>query len=177
MSLNSAAFRKPQIYYPKLFTATSVTVPHIALTSNEAVAAGYSFRKKRHSVKITKYRGKPQMQLNIPYTIDGMPVDEIHAHTFEKFPCNTVFIHGNIRKLGKYAFYGCAAKTVIFEDGLTALHEDIMSYINLGSIAIYILLLRISGKGPSSADLEAYRKKMLHVVQKPEIYRISEKYL
>ena len=128
MSLNPAKFQKPQIYYPKLFTATSVTVPHIEMTAKEAVAAGYSFRKKRHSVKITKYRGKPQMQLNIPYTIDGMPVDEIHAHTFEKFPCNTIFIHGNIRKLGKYAFYGCSAKTVIFEDGLTALHEYIFYY-------------------------------------------------
>ena len=128
MSLNPTIFQKPQIYYPKLFTAVSSTVPHIEMTANEAVAACYSFRKKRHSVKITKYRGKPQMQLNIPYTIDGMPVDEIRAHTFEKFPCNTIFIHGNIRKLGKLAFFECTAKTVIFEDGLTSLNEYIFYY-------------------------------------------------
>ena len=105
----SLTFKDPQIYYPKLFTARSVTVPHIEMTAKEAVAAGYSFLKKRHSVKITKYRGKPQMQLNIPYTIDGMPVDEIRPHTFEKFPCNTIFIHENIRKLGQLAFFECTA--------------------------------------------------------------------
>ena len=127
MSLNPSDFKKPQIYYPKLFTATSATVPHIEMTAKEAVAAGYSYRKKRHSVKITKYRGKAQMQLNIPYTIDGMPVDEVCAHTFKEMPCNTINIHGNIRKLGKGVFYGCTAKTVIFEDGLTALHEYIFS--------------------------------------------------
>ena len=127
MSQNPAKFQKPQIYFPKLFTAVSSTVPHIEMTAKEAVAAGYSFRKKRYSVKITKYRGKAQLQLNIPYTIDGMPVNEICAHTFEKFPCNTINIHGNIRKLGKGVFYDCTAKTVIFEDGLTALHEYIFS--------------------------------------------------
>lgn len=121
MSPNPAQFRKPQIYYPKLFTAVSNTVPHIEMTAKEAVAAGYSFRKKRNSVKITKYRGKPQMQLNIPYTIDGMPVDEICAHTFEKCPCNTVFLHGNIRRLGECVFRFSTMKTVIFEDGLTSL--------------------------------------------------------
>ncbi|MBQ6039845.1 MAG: leucine-rich repeat domain-containing protein [Oscillospiraceae bacterium] len=127
MSQNPAKFQKPQIYFPKLFTAVSSTVPHIEMTAKEAVAAGYSFRKKRHSVKITQYRGKAQMQLNIPYTIDGMPVDEVCAHTFKEMPCNTINIHGNIRKLGKGVFYDCTAKTVIFEDGLTALHEYIFS--------------------------------------------------
>ena len=127
MSQDPAKFQKPQIYFPKLFTAVSRTVPHIEMTAKEAVAAGYSFRKKRHSVKITKYRGKAQLQLNIPYTIDGMPVDEVCAHTFAEMPCNTINIHGNIRKLGKGVFYDCTAKTVIFEDGLTALHEYIFS--------------------------------------------------
>ena len=122
MTLNTSDFKKPQIYYPKLFTATSATVPHIEMTAKEAVAAGYSFRKKRHSVKITKYRRKkPQMQLSIPYTIDGMPVDELCAHIFENAPCNTVFLHGNIRKLGEGVFRECTAKTVIFEDGITSL--------------------------------------------------------
>ena len=50
MSLDSVKFKKPQIYYPKLFTAASVTVPHIEMTAKEAVAAGFSFRKKRLSV-------------------------------------------------------------------------------------------------------------------------------
>ena len=146
MSLDSVKFKKPQIYYPKLFTAASVTVPHIEMTAKEAVAAGYSFRKKRHSVKITKYRGKPQMQLNIPYTIDGMPVDEISAHTFEKFPCNTVFIHENIRKIGRLAFFECTAKTVIFEDGLNALHDEIFYYCESLEKVHLPLTLRYIGK-------------------------------
>jgi len=146
MSLDSVKFKKPQICYPKLFTAASVTVPHIEMTAKEAVAAGYSFRKKRHSVKITKYRGKPQMQLNIPYTIDGMPVDEIRVHTFEKFPCNTVFIHGNIRKIGRLAFFECTAKTVIFEDGLTALHDEIFYYCESLEKVHLPLTLRYIGK-------------------------------
>ncbi len=121
MSLSPVIFKDPQIYFPKLFTAVSKSVPHLAMTSQEATAAGFSFRKNRHSVKITKYRGKPQKQLHIPYTIDGMPVDAIRAHTFEKHPCSTVFLHGNLRRLGEGVFRECTVKTVIIEDGLTSL--------------------------------------------------------
>lgn len=121
MSLSPVIFKDPQIYFPNLFQAVSKSVPHLAMTSKEAVAAGFSFRKKRRSVKITKYRGKAQMQLHIPYTIDGMPVDEIRANTFWGRPCNTVFLHGNLRKLGKSAFQECTVKTLIIEDGLTSL--------------------------------------------------------
>ena len=58
MSQKPEVFETPQIYFPKLFTAVSKTVPHIELTSDAAVIDGYSFRKKRHSVKITNYHGR-----------------------------------------------------------------------------------------------------------------------
>lgn len=114
-------FKEPQIYFPKLFKAVPNTVPHIALTSKEAVEEGYSFRKKRHSVKITGYHGKKLKQLLIPYSIDGMPVDEIRGHTFEKSSCTTVYIHEKIRRLGEGVFKGCNVKKAVFEDGITSL--------------------------------------------------------
>ena len=121
VSLSPVIFKDPQIYFPELFQAVSKSVPHFAMTSKEAVAAGFSFRKKRRSVKITKYRGKAQKQLHIPYTIDGMPVDEIRANTFRGRSCNTVFLHSNLRRIGESAFRECTVKTIIIEDGLTSL--------------------------------------------------------
>ena len=123
MDYSSVEFHDPHIYFPKLFKPAAQTVPHIDLTSKEAVAAGYSFRKKRHSVKITKYNGNSQMKIIIPYTIDGLPVDEIREHTFEERPFNTLYIHGNIRRIGESAFKESTVKTVIFEDGITSFSE------------------------------------------------------
>ena len=128
MTQKSAFFQTPEIYFPELFTAVPNNVMHIEMSGKEAAAAGFAFRKKRHSVKITNYHGKPQKQLMIPYTIDGMPVDEIRSETFRKFPCSTVFIHGNIRKLGEGVFRESTVKNVIFEDGITVLPKYAFSY-------------------------------------------------
>ncbi len=123
MSQKPEVFETPQIYFPKLFTAVSKTVPHIELTSDAAVIDGYSFRKKRHSVKITNYHGRSHKDLIIPYSIDGMPVDEICNDAFRKYPCSTIYIHGKIRKLGESVFSGSTMRKVVFEDGLTLLSE------------------------------------------------------
>ncbi len=123
MSQKPEVFETPQIYFPKLFTAVSKTVPHIELTSDAAVIDGYSFRKKRHSVKITNYHGRSHKDLIIPYSIDGMPVDEICKDAFRKYPCSTIYIHGKIRKLGESVFSGSTVRKAVFEDGLTLLSE------------------------------------------------------
>ncbi|MCR5731148.1 MAG: leucine-rich repeat domain-containing protein [Ruminococcus sp.] len=123
MSRKPIIFETPQIYFPKLFTAVSKTVPHIELTSDAAVIDGYSFRKKRHSVKITNYHGRSHKELIIPYSIDGMPVDEICKDAFRKYPCSTIYIHGKIRKVGESAFRGSTVRLVVFEDGITSLSE------------------------------------------------------
>lgn len=129
MSQNPEIFVTPQIYFPKLFTAVSKTVPHIEMTAKEAVAAGYSFRKKRHSIKITNYHGRPHKNHIIPYSIDGMPVDELGREAFRNCTCCIMYIHGNIRRLGEAVFKGSTMYKVIFEDGLSVFEScDINAY-------------------------------------------------
>ena len=127
MSQKPEIFVTPQIYFPKLFTAVSKTVPHIEMTAKEAVAAGYSFRKKRRSIKITNYHGKPHKNHIIPYLIDGMPVDELGREAFRNCTCCIMHIHGNIRRLGEAVFKGSTMYKVIFEDGLTSLSDYLFS--------------------------------------------------
>lgn len=123
MSEERIDFKAPEIYFPKLFTAVSETVPHIELTSKEAVAAGFSFRRKRHSVKITSYHGRSHKDLIIPYSIDGMPVDEIGREVFRNYPCCTISVHGRIRRLGEGVFRGSTVQKILFEDGITSLSD------------------------------------------------------
>lgn len=121
VSQSPVIFKDPQIYFPRLFKAVFKTVPHISLSSKEAVAAGYSFPQKRHSVKITKYHGKPLKELIISYSINGLPMDEIRKHSLETCPSSTVNIHGKMRRLGKDTFRDYNMKIVVFEDGITSL--------------------------------------------------------
>lgn len=170
MTQKSAFFQTPEIYFPELFTAVPHNVMHIEMSGKEAAAAGFAFRKKRHSVKITNYHGKPQKQLMIPYTIDGMPVDEIRSETFRKFPCSTVFIHGNIRKLGEGVFRESTVKNVIFEDGITVLPKYAFSYCeNLEKVCF-----------PTTLKMIRFRCfalcRKLKYVEFPKSIRILEEY-
>lgn len=127
MSQVPVILENPQMFFPKLFTAVSKTVPHVDISAEQAVLSGYSFRKKSRSVKITKYNGRSHREMIIPYSIDGLPVDEIGDGAFSGCICSTIYIHGNIRRLGKRAFAKSTVKEVIFEDGLTSLSESVFA--------------------------------------------------
>ncbi len=116
-------FKNPDIYFPEKYNCVSYSVPEIELSSKQAVACGYSFRKKDYSVKITNYHGKSAKKLIIPYKIDGMTVDEICDKAFENAKFTKLYIHGKIKKIGKGAFSNSNVQTVVIADGIKRIPE------------------------------------------------------
>lgn len=116
-------FKTPDIYYPEQADCVSYTVPEIELTSEQAVAKGYSFRKKKYSIKITNYHGNPKKKLVVPYKIGGMIVDEICERAFENLDVGELYIHGRLRKIGKNTFCGSTVKKAVLADGITRIPE------------------------------------------------------
>lgn len=116
-------FKKPDIYYPEQVYCVSYIVPEIELSSEQAVARGYSFRKKKYSIKITNYHGKSAKKLIIPYKIDGMTVDEICDRAFGNADITELYIHGGIRKIGSYAFHNSTVKKAVIADGIKRIPE------------------------------------------------------
>lgn len=116
-------FKNPDIYYPEQAYCVSYIVPEIELSSEQAVARGYSFRKKKYSIKITNYHGKSAKKLVISYKIDGMPVDEICDRAFENANVCELYIHGGLKKIGKNAFYKSTVKKAVLADGIKRIPE------------------------------------------------------
>lgn len=116
-------FKNPDIYFPEKYNCVSYSVPEIDLSSKQAVACGYSFRKKDYSIKITNYHGKSTKKLVIPYKIDGMTVDEICDKAFENAKFTKLYIHGKIRKIGKGTFSNSNVQTVVIADGIKRIPE------------------------------------------------------
>lgn len=121
-------FRNPDIYFPEKFYCISYLVPEIELSSEQAVACGYSFRKKKYSIKITNYHGKSAKKLVIPYKIDGMIVDEICDKAFGYADITELYIHGKIKKIGKYAFHNSTVKKAVIADGIKRIPERMFIY-------------------------------------------------
>lgn len=121
-------FKNPNIYFPEKYNCVSYSVPEIELSSEQAVAYGYSFRKKDYSVKITNYHGKSAEKLIIPYKIDGMTVDEICEKAFGNADITELYIHGGIRKIGKYAFHNSTVKKIVIADGIKRIPERMFIY-------------------------------------------------
>lgn len=116
-------FKNPDIYYPEQAYCVSYIVPEIELSSKQAVACGYSFRKKKYSIKITNYHGKSAIKLAVPYKIDGMIVDEICDGAFENADVGEIYIHGGLKKIGKNAFYNSTIKKAVLADGIKRIPE------------------------------------------------------
>lgn len=116
-------YKSPDIYFPKKSYVVSYLVPEIELSSEQAVTYGYSFRKKKYSVKITNYHGKSRYKIIIPYKIDGMLVDEICDKAFENADITELYIHGEIRKIGKDTFQNSTVKKVVIADGIKRITE------------------------------------------------------
>ncbi len=119
----SVTFKNPDIYYPEQAYCVSYIVPEIELSSEQAVACGYSFRKKKYSIKITNYHGKSAKKLVIPYKIGGMTVDEICDGAFENLDVGELYIHGRLKKIGKNAFYNSTVKKAVLADGIKRIPE------------------------------------------------------
>ncbi|MDE6788454.1 MAG: leucine-rich repeat domain-containing protein [Ruminococcus sp.] len=120
-------FISPNIYFPEKSYCVSYLVPEIELSSEQAVSCGYSFRKKDYSVKITNYHGKSAKKLVIPYKIDGMTVDEICDKAFENVNVTELYIHGGLKKIGKYTFHNSTVKKVVIADGIKRISERMFS--------------------------------------------------
>ncbi len=130
-------FKNPDIYYPEQAYCVSYIVPEIELSSEQAVARGYSFRKKKYSIKITNYHGKSAKKLVIPYKIGGMIVDEICDKAFENADVGELYIHGGLKKIGRYAFYNSTVKQAFLADGIKRIPEYMFySCKNLAEINI-----------------------------------------
>ena len=130
-------FISPNIYFPEKSYCVSYLVPEIELSSQQAVACGYSFRKKDYSIKITNYHGKQKYKIIIPYKIDGMLVDEICDKAFENADVTEIYIHGQIKKIGKDTFRNSTVKKVVIADGIKRISERMFSECkNLAEINI-----------------------------------------
>lgn len=116
-------YKSPDIYFPEKSYVVSYLVPEIELSSEQAVAYGYSFRKKDYSIKITNYHGKSRYKIIIPYKIDGMLVDEICDKAFKNANITELYIHGKIRKIGKDTFQNSTVKKVVIADGIKRIPE------------------------------------------------------
>lgn len=114
-------YREPVIFFPEHFTPVSEEVPVVSLTSEEAVALGYSFRQEKNCVRITNFHGTPPEKLVIPSFIAGKQVAEISRNTFTKSNINEVYIPGTIRKLGDSLFRNSTVKKAVLGDGITSI--------------------------------------------------------
>lgn len=93
-------------------------VENLELTEAEAVAQGYSFRKKSAVVHITNYHGKAE-NLTIPCKIGNRRVSKIGDGAFAKNAAlKNVKIPASVHSIGKRAFAGSALETCILPDGL-----------------------------------------------------------
>ena len=119
--LSPEKYREPVIFFPEHFTPVSEEVPVVSLTSEEAVAAGYSFRQEKNCVRITNFHGTPPEKLVIPSFIAGKQVTEIARNTFTKSQINEVYIPGTIRKLGDSLFRNSTVKKAVLGDGITSI--------------------------------------------------------
>ncbi len=90
----------------------------LELTETEAVAQGYSFRKKSTVVHITNYHGKAE-KLTIPCRIGDRRVSKIGSGAFAKnASLRHVKIPASVHSIGKEVFAGSALETCILPDGL-----------------------------------------------------------
>lgn len=106
-------------YVPEVTQPASATlVEQITLTEKEAVAQGYSFRKKSAVVHIKNYHGKAE-SLTIPCKIGNRRVNKIGEGAFEKNAAlKHVKLPFSVISIGERAFAGSALETCILPDGL-----------------------------------------------------------
>lgn len=113
------------IYAPDKITYTKAEVEKISITEKEAVALGYSFRKKsKKRAAITKYRGSND-DLIVPYMIGDNIVNEIAACAFEKNKgIKNISIPDSVKKLGKCAFLGSSIERCIISEGIRKISDS-----------------------------------------------------
>ncbi len=94
-----------EIYRPNIvMTVPFPKTEHVSLLSDEAVAQGFSFRRKSGAIRITNYHGHAG-SLVIPDKIDGFPVNEIAAEAFAgNQSVQHLWIPETVHKIGAAAF-------------------------------------------------------------------------
>ena len=107
------------------------------------------------TVQITGYTGEP-VNLTIPDTIDGLPVDTIGSSAFSN--CDTlqsVSIPDTVTTISNSAFYGCSSLAeVTLEEGLVTIGNNAFQYCNqLRRIVIPDSVRSIGSEAFSNCDL------------------------
>ncbi len=93
-------------YKPSVSQYKEYTTERVELSEKEAVAQGWSYRKKsRNKVKITRYRGTAA-HVVIPFMIGDSVVNEIGDKAFfRNDTVKSVQIGSHVKKLGSHIFY------------------------------------------------------------------------
>ena len=109
----------------------SQTVSEQTVEEKITVKGDYGYVDKGGYAELVYYAGDPKTtEINIPSTIDGLPVREIREYIFSD--CNeakVVNIPNGITNIGKYAFVSCKMlQSVCIPEGITELNEGIFKY-------------------------------------------------
>lgn len=78
----------------------------------------YEITEKDNTIRITAYHGGPRAE--VPDTLNGTPVTEIGPYAFSRTEITLLDLPKTVRRLGRYALYGCAGlKEIRFSSTLT----------------------------------------------------------
>lgn len=107
-----------QDYIADSITIQYHAVPEIHLTSSEAVAMGFSFRKCGSHVRLNGYHGTAA-DLILPSSIDGIRVNRIRVRAFSRNQTiRRIQIPDSVTVLGSCAFLACSIEECIMGTGI-----------------------------------------------------------
>lgn len=106
-----------EIYIPDKKKVQPVDVPIIELSEKQTVEAGWSYRKKSKSIRITNYHGT-EKNLIIPSKIGGIPVNEIGARAFMRSKIESIEIPSSVKKIRHKAFAESEVMRIVIGEGV-----------------------------------------------------------
>lgn len=121
-SFRAEVLKRKDIYVYEQRLTEPAFVKCVELTEQQAVAAGWSFRKKTKAIRITNYHGS-EKDLIIPAKIGGIKVNEIGQKAFWGAQIRSLLIPESIKKIGTQAFSQSTLNWVVFGDGVQCIPE------------------------------------------------------